>query len=261
MKRFILLLLFLLASCFREKELTIEFPYEPKPVFYGFLGNEDGSSVSAFESIPLTIKEPFYPLFSGQAYLIENGVFVDTFIIDQNGVLRSTYRIRESSDYQIHFKDQTNSYKSDEVLLPEKNKIIDHILTKIEDSGKAILELNFEFPFDSGNEINLFSNTERTELKSSFQSSEDRKKVYVRFDYINSILGPSNEIIRYDTIDVLKVKANYFSFEKSKFSESRKGSGEVINAGSNFHNPVWSNIENAYGYVTGYVSDSLIIEL
>lgn len=262
MKRIAVLLVVLLTSCFREKEITIEFPYEPKPIFYGFLGNSNGSSVSAFESLPLTAKEPSYPLFNGQAYLLENGWLVDTFTVDPEGIFRSSFRISKSSDYRVHFTDGVNSYESDEVLLPEGNRIMSSNIYRTDDSDNAFLELDFEQPLSTGDEILLFSSpTMATPIEDSYRISEDRKKATVRFDYIYPIYGPSKFLIGYDTIDVVKVEVNYFSYEKSRFSESRNGSGEVISAGSNFHNPTWTNIENAYGYVTSYISDSLFIEL
>lgn len=251
-----------MVSCFREKEITIDFPYEAKPVFYGFLGNERGSTISAFESLPLTTQEPSYLLFNGQAYLFEDGILVDTFAIDQYGVFKSNYWISASSDYRVHFTDDINTYESDEILLSEGNRITDYKLSKIEDSRKAILELNFEQPFKAGDELNLFStDSGSTQINDSVQSSDDGEKVTIRFDYVKPILGPSFEIIGYDTIDVVKVEAKYFSFEKSRFMESRNQASGINDAGSNFHNPAWSNIENAYGYVTSYISDSLFIEL
>ncbi len=262
MKHIALLSVILLCSCTREKEIIIDFPYEPKPVFYGFLGNEDGSMISAFESLPLTAQEPSYPLFNGQAYLHENDVQVDTFHIDENGVFRSNYRISESSDYKVIISNDNSSYESDMIFLPEENRIMSYNYSKIEDSRKAILELNFEQPFDSGDVINLYSSdSANTLINSSIQSPEDRKVVFVRFDYIYPRLGPSNEIIGYDTIDVLKVETKIFSDEKSRFLESRSQVPGIINAGSNLHNPQWTNIENAYGYISSYVSDSIFIDL
>lgn len=262
MKKYYIIFLILICSCSREKISNIDFPFEKKIVVYGFLGNEYGSILKIFNSAPVQDIDPQYLNTSAEAYLTENGVLVDTFHRRNDTTLLSDYKINLEDSYSVRIKDLEAILESDIITLPDSNNI-EHVDLELDTlSNKIKLKISFANSFTDGDEIIAHTDTDSTILELSFrlEMSEDHKTLYLEFDYEYPLFSPTFELIELISLNNLSIKFKFYSYERARFLKSRSDISSQIGSNPSQYTPPWSNVENAHGYVTSYISDSIRIE-